>query len=559
MHQFNLVTFRCVNECEAAAIRLEGRTIGIFQTKPGEVLLECIETVHFKGQMREVRLHLDGITRGEETDFDQFLAFRGLEKNQFRTAGRFMPAHLLQAEDFAVEFYRAFQIVDAVASVQEFSRSAHERSLVPGRVGIQAANELTVNRRAEQSSPGTLNMIRPTRLLASWLLLAVLPSATAQIDPVKRQLIQIGHMAPLHGKSPLAGYAFYYRNDPEFIRTNLAWRLALAPVYLDTELGIRHVLGERTDLGVGLAGGGFADSYSEIRGGEFLDEESFVGHGGEFSLSLYHQFNPGRRIPLNLVVRGTVHHTFYEPDSDTDLAFKVPEDRTAFSVRTGLRWGGQEPLLFPSLAMELSAWYEGEFRSESEVYGFNDRYVKPASHLFWGQALLAYTLPRSGHYFRVSIIAGTSVQADRFSAYRLGALLPLVSEFPLMLPGYYYQELSAERFVLVGASYIFPLGAKKHWAANLTVATAAVDYLAGLEQPGQRHTGVAGGILYRRAEEALKVMLVYAYGVDAIRRGHRGDHSIGVLLQWDLERTRAALLNPDQPNRWRGWQRIFGH
>jgi hypothetical protein len=393
------------------------------------------------------------------------------------------------------------------------------------------------------------------RFLAS-VLLTMAVMAPAQIDPVKRQLIQFGHMSPVRGKSPLAGYAFYYRNDPSFIRTNLAWRLAVAPVYLDTELGIRHVLGEQTDLGLGLAGGGFADSYSEVRGGDYLEEESFIGHGGEMSVSLYHQFNPGSRIPLNLVVRGTLHHALYETDNDTDPAFQLPDDRTAFSVRSGLRWGGSEPLLFPSLAMELSAWYEGEFRSESGTYGYNDRSVEPQSHLFWGQALLAYTLPQSEHYFRVSVTTGASLQADRFSAYRLGALLPLVSEFPLTLPGYYYQELSAKRFVLLGVSYIFPFGARKYWGANLTATTAYVDYLPGLEQPGHWHSGVAGGIMYRRPESPLKVMLVYAYGVDAIRRGGRGDHSVGVLFQWDLEKTRTALLDPENANRWRGW-RIF--
>lgn len=387
-------------------------------------------------------------------------------------------------------------------------------------------------------------------------LVTVAVMAEAQIDPVKRQLLQFGYMSPLQGKAPLAGYAFYYRNDPSFFRTNLAWRLAVAPVYLDTEWGIHQALGEQTDLGLGLAGGGFADSYSEIRRGNYLEEESFVGHGGELSVSVYHLFNPGSQIPLNLVLRGTLHHTLYETDSDTDPAFQLPKDRTTFSVRTGLRWGGSEPLLFPSLAMELSAWYEGEFRSESGAYGYNDRGVEPQSHSFWGQALLAYTLPQSEHYFRVSVTAGANLQADRFSAYRLGALLPLVSEFPLTLPGYYYQELSAERFALLGVSYIFPFGSSKYWGANLTATTAYVDYLPGLEQPGHWHSGVAGGILYRRPDSPLKVMLLYAHGVDAIRRGGRGDHSVGVLLQWDLEKARTALLDPENANRWRGW-RIF--
>ena len=58
--------------------------------------------------------------------------------------------------------------------------------------------------------------------------------------------------------------------------------------------------------------------------------------------------------------------------------------------------------------------------------------------------MLAYTLPELKHSFYVSVTAGTSVHADRFSAYRLGSLLPLVAEFPSPLPGYYYQEISAQ-------------------------------------------------------------------------------------------------------------------
>ena len=67
---------------------------------------------------------------------------------------------------------------------------------------------------------------------------------------------------------------------------------------------------------------------------------------------------------------------------------------------------------------------------------------EPNSHLFWGRALLAYTMPEWKHYFSVALTAGTSANADRFSAYRLGSVLPLASEFPLNLPGYYFQEIT---------------------------------------------------------------------------------------------------------------------
>src|SRR5688572_23175067 len=136
-------------------------------------------------------------------------------------------------------------------------------------------------------------MTKRARLL--WLLLLIPFAASAQIDPVKRRMFQFGYNAALQGHAPLSGYAFYYRNDPGFIRTNLTLRLAVAPVYLDSELGIRHALTEFTDLGIGLAGGGFADTYSEIREGKFRPKESFDGHGFESSVSLYHLINPHQR------------------------------------------------------------------------------------------------------------------------------------------------------------------------------------------------------------------------------------------------------------------------
>ena len=391
-------------------------------------------------------------------------------------------------------------------------------------------------------------------LLLSW---TGAPTASAQVDPFARELIQLGYNASLQGKSPLAAYMFYYRNLPDFYRTNLTLRLAVAPVYLDSELGISHVFNADTDIGIGLAGGGYADSYDEIRGGKFLEPESFTGDGGEASLSLYHCFNPGQLIPLNALLRGIVRYSTYNRDDATAPAFQLPQDRTTYSIRTGLRWGGKEPTLYPSLAMELSAWYEGSFRGANGGYGFNgDRSVKIASHLFWMQALLAYTFPESKQNFFVNLTAGTSVDADRFSGYRLGALLPLVSEFPLSLPGYYFNEISARNYALFGLNYNVPLDAKHHWNLNLTGTTAGVDYLPGLEQAGHWHSGVGAGLLYQSS--SLKLMLGYAYGVDAIRANGRGAHSIGLLLQFDLGHARPALLSPEQPGRWRGLEKVLG-
>jgi len=375
-------------------------------------------------------------------------------------------------------------------------------------------------------------------------------SARAQIDPERRRLFQLGYNQPLQGRGPLSGYAFYYYNEPGFTETNLTLRLAIAPVYVDSELGIRHALSPNTDLAIGVAGGGFADSYSEIRRGKYLREESFTGHGGEAGVSIYHRFNPDGGIPLNGILRGFVHYTTYQRDDVTAPGFD-------------LRWGGREPIMLPSLAMELSAWYEGQYRTESGPFGFNgDRDLKEHSHLFWGRALFAYTLPELKHNFSVSLTAGTSLHADRFSAYRLGGALPLVSEFPLTLPGYYFQELSADRFVLLSGQYALPLDRSKQWGLMISAATAAIDYLPGLDQPGRRNSGVGAGIVFRSKSQAWHLVLGYAYGIDAIRDGERGAHSVGILVQYDLEadrRGKKPFWDPWlNPNRWRGFDWLFG-
>ncbi len=389
----------------------------------------------------------------------------------------------------------------------------------------------------------------------------------AQIDPYKRQLLQFGYNQPIEGRGPIAGYAFYYLNQPNLAGRDLTLRLAVAPTFLNSELGFRRTLGPHTDLAIGLAGGGFGDSYSEIRQGRLIDAESFTGHGGHASLSIYHRFNPEQRIPLNGILRGLVDYTVYERDDDTADTFVLPPDHTTYQFRAGLRWGGREPLLTPRLGMELSAWYEGRIRSEHGTYGFaGDRVLEANAHRFWGRALLALTLPRLEHTFNLTITVGTTQNPDRFSGYRLGGALPLVSEFRLDLPGYYYQEITARQFLLFNALYVFPVDSAKRWNITGFGAVAGVDYLAGLQQADDWLSGVGLGVGYTSPRRVWQVILAYAYGFDAIRSHGRGAQSVVLLLQYDFEARRreaypsaAPVLDPERARGLERWfEGIFG-
>jgi hypothetical protein len=387
-----------------------------------------------------------------------------------------------------------------------------------------------------------------------WVLLVLLAQllfslrTDAQIDPEKRRLVQIGYNQPLQGRGPIAAYGFYFYNKPQFINTNMTLRLAVAPIYLDSELGFSGLLGQNTDAAIGLAGGGYADTYSEIRGGKYLKEESFTGHGGGIYSSVYHLFNPEQTIPLYAVGRIGFHSSIFERDSETAPGFSVPDQLNAVHLRTGLRFGGKEPTINAPLGMELSLWYEGMFRMSQQTYGFaGDRNIERTSHLIWGRAALRYTSEENGQSFDVGLTMGASANPDRFSAYRLGGVLPLSSEFPLSIPGYYYQELSAERFALLNAQYSFPITPSKNWSLTVVGATGPVDYIDSVGQSGNWHSGIGGGISFSSPSRAWFVSVIYGHGFDSIRSGGRGSDQVGLMLQYDFEAKRSARLRRYYP------------
>ena len=379
-------------------------------------------------------------------------------------------------------------------------------------------------------------LIRGIFRAVTGLLLGSTTTTSAQVDPYPRSLLQLGYDQSLSGHGPQSLYVYYYYNSPAFLRTNVALRLAVAPVYFDGELGFRQLLSPNTDVGIGLNGGGYGENYYEVRRGDYVKGESFAGHGGGASLNLYHRMNPAQFIPLNFVLKAGGRYSTYSAADKTAPQFQLPKDRATPFTRAGLRFAGKEPMLYADLAMEMSVWYERQWRLDDSTYGFaNNRRVQPTTDLYWLYAGLNYAWTNTGNQFTFGLTAGGSENADRFSAYRLGGVLPLASEFPLTLPGYYYQEISARRFAHLSAAYVAPLSEDHRWQLRLGAASAYVDYLPGLEQSGRWHTGVGPSLSFTSRSEVWRVILRYGYGFNAARDGHDGAHSVGLLYQYNFE------------------------
>jgi hypothetical protein len=381
--------------------------------------------------------------------------------------------------------------------------------------------------------------------LAALGLAWVAASGQAQIDPVARNLVELGYDQAVVGHGPQAAYLYYYYNSPDYFGPGTDLRAAIAPAYVDSEIGFTHLLSPSTDVGVGLSGGAFGDNFYDVAQGRYLETQSFYGSGGGMSLSIYQLLDPGKLIPLNVVVRGGFHYAAYFDTPQTASAFKLPQDQLQAYTLLGLRLAGKQPMLLPALGLEVSVWFQRERKFDADTYGFdNDRSISPYTDLYWLYAGLDYTFKGNGDRFSLALTAGGSTGADLFTAWRLGGDLPLVSEFPLIIPGYYYDELTATRFAHVYASYGIPLDEAHRWDLRLEAATARLDYFPGFEQRGDWQTGAGLGLTFAPRQQNYKIVLRYGYGFNAIRYGREGAQSVGVLFQYDFNARKKAKTAP---------------
>ena len=367
-------------------------------------------------------------------------------------------------------------------------------------------------------------------LVAAPLLTASL--AWSQADPEPRAYFEAGTDIALKGNAPISGYAFFLLNKPNYPQPDQYLRVILSPTYLQSEFVQEHWPFGPTGLGIGLNGGGIRYGHWEYRDGVYKGEESFWGSGAELPLSLYTGTKLFGLLPLEAQIRATPSFVVYQDSLDTSDRFVLPQDTGLFTGRVGLRLGGVPPELLPTLAVEVSAWYEATYRTNTGTFGFPDRpeRLEELSQRAWGRVAAVFE-PLDGHHVELTVTAGLSKDADLLSSFRLGSALPFWSEFPLILHGYFVEEVFAKRFWLVNASYRFPAwpGAR---ALSLRVSgdLAGVDYVAGHELPRNR-LGGAGLDLSIAFTSRITAVLGYGYGFDAPRNGGFGGHMAHALIE----------------------------
>jgi hypothetical protein len=363
-------------------------------------------------------------------------------------------------------------------------------------------------------------------------LLLVAGPAAAQPDPEPRAYLEVGTELPLKGNAPINGYAFFLWNRPHFPETDQYLRVVVAPTYLLTELVQDHWPFGRHAVSIGLNGGGIRYGHWEYRDGSYKDEESFWGSGAELPFSYYAGTKLFDKLPLQGQIRVTPAFIVYQDSFGTAERFDLPPDTGLLTGRVGLRLGGVPPELLPQLALEASAWYEATYRADAGTFGVPGRKeeLESLTQRVWGRLAGVFN-PTEGQTLSVLVTAGLTRPTDLLSSFRLGSALPFRSEFPLILHGYFVEEVFAKQFWLINASYRFPAwpGSRKVYL-RVSFDMAGVEYVDGHQLPREHLRGV-GADLSIAITPRVTVVGGYSYGIDAPRNGGFGGHEAHALIE----------------------------
>lgn len=357
--------------------------------------------------------------------------------------------------------------------------------------------------------------------------------ASAQLDPEPRANLELGVEGPLRGNGPLSGYGFFLWNRPHFIEEDWYWRVIFAPTYLTSELVRDRWPADGHAIGLGLAGGFFPYDFDEFREGNHKERESFWGHGGETTFTYYRRLKIAELVPLEGQLRLRPQYVVYQRSWETAPQFRLPVDTAIYSARAGIRVGGEPPELLPDVALEASFWYEVSYRQNAGPYGFPEApiRVQQTTQRAWARGGGIITVTKT-HTARVFFTAGAAHTPDALSSFRLGSALPFRHEFPLVLHGYYVDEVFARRFWLLNASYRFPLWpGSERVRLQLAGDYAQVDYLEGHALPRRTLRGVGAKLTVALTPRTM-LILGYGYGLDAPRDGRFGGHEANTLIEF---------------------------
>jgi hypothetical protein len=119
LNQFDLVTFRRIDESNRAAVAVGMRPVGERVAFRGRLFREFLDVIDLEGEMRQVRSDHHRTAFVEFAKLDFYIASRRFQEDKLRTAARGMAANFFQTEYIPIERNRLFQVRHAIACMQK--------------------------------------------------------------------------------------------------------------------------------------------------------------------------------------------------------------------------------------------------------------------------------------------------------------------------------------------------------------------------------------------------------------------------------------------------------
>jgi len=367
------------------------------------------------------------------------------------------------------------------------------------------------------------------RLLLLLLVAVGTRSAFAQVDVEHRRSLMVQTSFSANGEEQLGGFGFYWFNENNFPRTNMALRVIFAGIYLGSELSYFLPAATNTAVGLGAGGGAFVDSVTPYVDGERVTARSFYGDAAEAHVFINHTIPNPTPLPLNLRGTYTVAGSFYR-EADSTAGFDLPPDFLTQTFQAEIRFGGIEPGLTGMRGAELYLSADANYRTGFDAFGPAGANYPAHSQYQRAFGSLAVKLPAGPVTVFARICGGIGEDLDQISAWKIGGNLVGVESWSLPVRGYYSREFLADDFTLANLELILPIckkcGVLGHlygdWAAYKPVPPAAGDW--------HNLLGVGAGVSLR-AFWGIRTLVTYGYGINAVRNGNHGNHEIALALE----------------------------
>ncbi len=386
--------------------------------------------------------------------------------------------------------------------------------------------------------------MRPVAVAPLMLLLFSLPLdiASAQVparvappytlmDAETRTYIEGGVEVPLKGNGPTTGYGYLFYTRPHVLAEDLYLRLVVPPGYFISELILDHFPSQNSALGVGVSGGFFAESQTEFQEGRTCPRSRSPATRPEArsptTCGVRKSSASCRSRARSAPIRNTSGTTAATAPHAISACPRTPRSTTCAWGPAGGGSAGALPqrrdrgvgvanLQLPRQRRAL------RLRAElQETDHFTQR--------TWTRLGATYTfgVQQASAFFN----AGIAENTDALSTFRMGGGLRLRAEFPLLLHGFYVEEVFARSFWLMNFAYRFPIWPGQDLVhLQLLADVAQVNYIQGHQLPRSTLAGV-GVNLSVAVTKRIDLVVGYGYGINAPRGNGFGGQEFDAQFQ----------------------------